>query len=67
MSWTVVTVGAVLPASPFGAMLGFRPLPGTFFLALVRAWRPVQPDREQRRRPSVGADRRRSTHHRLRR
>jgi Mg2+-importing ATPase len=31
----VVTVGAVLPASPFGAMLGFRPLPGLFFLALV--------------------------------
>ncbi len=31
----VVAVGAVLPASPFGAMLGFRPLPGLFFLALV--------------------------------
>jgi Mg2+-importing ATPase len=31
----VVTVGAALPASPFGAMLGFRPLPGLFFLALA--------------------------------
>jgi Mg2+-importing ATPase len=31
----VVTVGAALPASPFGAMLGFQPLPGLFFLALV--------------------------------
>jgi Mg2+-importing ATPase len=31
----VVTVGAVLPASPIGAMLGFRPLPGLFFLALI--------------------------------
>jgi P-type Mg2+ transporter len=31
----VVAVGAVLPASPFGAMLGFQPLPGLFFLALV--------------------------------
>jgi P-type Mg2+ transporter len=31
----VVTVGAVLPASPFGRMLGFRPLPGLFFAALV--------------------------------
>jgi Mg2+-importing ATPase len=31
----VVAVGAVLLASPFGAMLGFRPLPGLFFLALV--------------------------------
>jgi Mg2+-importing ATPase len=28
-------VGAVLPAGPFGAMLGFQPLPGLFFLALV--------------------------------
>ncbi|MGH3174012.1 MAG: cation transporting ATPase C-terminal domain-containing protein, partial [Streptosporangiaceae bacterium] len=31
----VVMVGAALPASPFGAMLGFRPLPGLFFLALA--------------------------------
>ena len=31
----VVAVGAALPASPFGAMLGFQPLPGLFFLALV--------------------------------
>jgi len=31
----VVTVGAVLPATPLGRMLGFRPLPGLFFLALV--------------------------------
>jgi Mg2+-importing ATPase len=31
----VVTVGAALPASPFGRMLGFQPLPGLFFLALV--------------------------------
>jgi Mg2+-importing ATPase len=30
-----VTVGAALPASPFGRMLGFQPLPGLFFLALV--------------------------------
>ena len=31
----VVTVGAVLPASPLGRVLGFQPLPGLFFLALV--------------------------------
>jgi Mg2+-importing ATPase len=31
----VVTVGAALPASPFGPMLGFRPLPSIFFLALI--------------------------------
>jgi len=31
----VVTAGAVLPATPFGRILGFRPLPGPFFLALV--------------------------------
>ena len=31
----VVAVGAALPASPFGRMLGFQPLPGLFFLALV--------------------------------
>jgi len=31
----VVTAGAVLPATPFGRMLGFRPLPGPFFLALA--------------------------------
>ncbi|WP_214104260.1 magnesium-translocating P-type ATPase [Acrocarpospora catenulata] len=31
----VVTVGAVLPATPFAASLGFSPLPGAFFLALV--------------------------------
>ena len=31
----VVTVGVVLPASSFGAMLGFWLLPGLFFLALV--------------------------------
>jgi Mg2+-importing ATPase len=31
----VVTIGAVLPYTPFGRMLGFRPLPGPFFLALV--------------------------------
>ena len=30
-----MTVGAALPASPFGRMLGFQPLPGLFFLALV--------------------------------
>ena len=30
-----VTVGAALPASPFGRMLGFQPLPGLYFLALV--------------------------------
>ena len=29
-----MTVGAALPASPFGRMLGFQPLPG-LFLALV--------------------------------
>ena len=31
----VVAVGAVLPATPLGRVLGFRPLPGLFFLALV--------------------------------
>ena len=31
----VVTVGAVLPATPLGRVLGFQPLPGLFFLALV--------------------------------
>jgi P-type Mg2+ transporter len=31
----VPAVGAALPASPFGRMLGFQPLPGLFFLALV--------------------------------
>jgi Mg2+-importing ATPase len=31
----VVVVGAVLPASPLADTLGFRPLPATFFAALV--------------------------------
>ncbi|WP_369813642.1 cation transporting ATPase C-terminal domain-containing protein [Terrabacter sp. Soil810] len=31
----VVLVGAVLPASPLAAPLGFAPLPGGFFAALV--------------------------------
>ena len=31
----VVAVGAILPASPLGHLLGFQPLPGLFFLALV--------------------------------
>jgi P-type Mg2+ transporter len=31
----VVTVGTVLPATPLAATLGFRPLPGAFFAALV--------------------------------
>ena len=31
----VVTVGAVLPATPLAAALGFRPLPGGFFAALT--------------------------------
>jgi Mg2+-importing ATPase len=31
----VVTVGAVLPATPLAHALGFRPLPGGFFAALV--------------------------------
>jgi Mg2+-importing ATPase len=31
----VVLVGAVLPATPFAADLGFHPLPGGFFAALV--------------------------------
>jgi P-type Mg2+ transporter len=31
----VVTVGAVLPATPLGHLLGFQPLPGPFFLALT--------------------------------
>ena len=30
-----MTVGAALPASPFGRMLGFQPLPGLFFLTMV--------------------------------
>jgi Mg2+-importing ATPase len=31
----VVTIGAVLPATPIARALGFRPLPGLFFLALT--------------------------------
>ncbi|HEU4946956.1 MAG TPA: magnesium-translocating P-type ATPase [Kribbella sp.] len=31
----VVTVGAVLPATPLAPALGFQPLPGAFFAALV--------------------------------
>ena len=31
----VVTVGAVLPFTPLAHVLGFRPLPGTFFFALA--------------------------------
>ena len=31
----VVTIGTLLPAMPFAATLGFRPLPGAFFAALV--------------------------------
>jgi P-type Mg2+ transporter len=31
----VVTIGAVLPATPLGHLLGFQPLPGPFFLALT--------------------------------
>jgi len=30
-----VTIGALLPATPLARTLGFRPLPGLFFLALV--------------------------------
>jgi Mg2+-importing ATPase len=33
----VVTVGAVLPFTPLGHVLGFRPLPGPFFLFLIGA------------------------------
>jgi Mg2+-importing ATPase len=32
---TVVTIGALLPASPLSHLLGFQPLPGAFFAALV--------------------------------
>jgi len=32
---SVVTVGAILPASPLGPTLGFQPLPAGFFAALV--------------------------------
>ncbi|MBO0774195.1 MAG: HAD-IC family P-type ATPase, partial [Actinobacteria bacterium] len=32
---SVVIVGAALPATPLAATLGFRPLPGLFFLAVV--------------------------------
>jgi hypothetical protein len=31
----VVAIGAVLPFTPLGRLLGFRPLPGLFFLALA--------------------------------
>lgn len=31
----VVTIGAVLPATPLAHTLGFQPLPGAFFAALV--------------------------------
>jgi Mg2+-importing ATPase len=31
----VVTIGAILPATPLAHALGFRPLPGAFFAALV--------------------------------
>jgi P-type Mg2+ transporter len=33
----VVTVGTVLPFTPLGHVLGFRPLPGPFFLFLIGA------------------------------
>ena len=33
----MVTVGAVLPFTPLGHVLGFRPLPGPFFLFLIGA------------------------------
>jgi P-type Mg2+ transporter len=31
----VVTIGAALPVTPLARILGFRPLPGLFFLALI--------------------------------
>ncbi|MFE4833986.1 magnesium-translocating P-type ATPase [Arthrobacter sp. NPDC056691] len=31
----VAAAGAVIPYTPFGSLVGFRPLPGPFFLALV--------------------------------
>jgi Mg2+-importing ATPase len=31
----VVTAGAVIPYTPFGTLIGFLPVPGPFFLALV--------------------------------
>jgi P-type Mg2+ transporter len=31
----VATIGALLPGSPIGSALGFAPLPGGFFAALV--------------------------------
>jgi Mg2+-importing ATPase len=31
----VVAIGAVIPYTPFGTLIGFRPLPAPFFLALV--------------------------------
>ena len=34
-AFAVVTAGAVLPYTPLGHLLGFRPLPGPFFLALI--------------------------------
>jgi P-type Mg2+ transporter len=34
-AFAVVIVGAVLPFTPLGHLLGFRPLPGLFFLALA--------------------------------
>jgi Mg2+-importing ATPase len=34
-AFSVVVVGAVLPATPLAHTLGFRPLPGAFFAALV--------------------------------
>jgi P-type Mg2+ transporter len=33
----VVTIGALLPFTPLGHVLGFRPLPGPFFLFLIVA------------------------------
>ena len=33
----VVTVGTVLPLTPLAHVLGFRPLPGPFFLFLIAA------------------------------
>jgi len=33
----VVLIGAVLPFTPLGTVVGFTPLPGTYFLFLVGA------------------------------
>jgi P-type Mg2+ transporter len=67
----VVTVGAVLPATPLAHALGFQPLPGLFYLALtlmVASYLVLIEIGKRwfyRTAPPVPASRRRTPYHRL--